>query len=963
MCKFDYPLISSCHDVLLSSWKNPVLDQKIHPNHKEKAPRIPNNRFRTVWSDEGVEAYQQLIVPQLRRLQELWLQSPSKTALSILMNATNDVLTECAKVTNRVCPLKQTGQSKPRRFPPKVKRSSQLLLKLYQRLKSLKEVYEADSFVVSQAYRHYSVQRTKHRKLIRFYQARDAVARDSTLMTNPASTFAKIRASKRVSAGKLQRLNVGQHSFSGDDVPDGFFFAINEMKCRNAANLESSDHFQDFLIDYNNIIELSHRSKPVKPISEAESLQILQKMKPNVNDFCSVTPNHYLLAGPAGWNHFHLLINAFLQDVSTTSIQEINATYACILFKGHNKDRPSSRSYRTISTCPVIAKGLDIYIRKIHERSWNADLPSTQFQGTGSSHELAAILLTECISYSKHTLQLPTYVLYLDAKSAFDNVLKELLIKNLYNVQEPDQSFIIINNRLHNRKTYVDWNGVLMSPIHDELGLEQGGTNSSEYYKIFGKEQLELAQQSNLGVHLGKNLVISGIGQADDTVLLSNDLHNLFCLLKLTILFCTKYNVELCAEKTRLQLFNSKTMQVDLHSIVNPIRINDKAIDFSKTAEHVGILRSTEGNGPTILARIASHKKALAAILHVGMSQNHRGNPSSSLKVLSLYCTPVLLSGLAPLILTKSEVTLIERHYKETLLRLLRLPKKTPRSVVYFLAGSLPGIALLHSRQLSLFGMITRDSGSVLHQHAENIFLSSTISKSSWFDQIRDLCLLYSLPHPIDLLQSPLTKLNFKHLVKKKIISYWEIVLRTEAASLSSLTYFHPEFMSLDRPHHLWLTAGPSPAKICMASVQANFLSGRYKTEALARHWSQNKSGLCLLSPTCHDSCLREDVPHILAICPALLGVRVQLMNYTLQMTFKFDDTVRKEILTLCTPSHSDFCHFLIDCSTIPSVISLADSYGSQLLSAMFEITRTWVFTLHRERLRRLNRWKSSSQL
>ena len=127
-------------------------------------------------------------------------------------------------------------------------------------------------------------------------------------------------------------------------------------------------------------------------------------MKPNVNDFCCVTPNHYLLAGPAGWKHFHLLINAFLQDVSTTSIEEINATYACILFKGHNKDRSSSRSYRTISTCPVIAKGLDIYIRKIHEQSWNSDQASTQFQGMGSSHDLAAILLTECISYSKHTL-------------------------------------------------------------------------------------------------------------------------------------------------------------------------------------------------------------------------------------------------------------------------------------------------------------------------------------------------------------------------------------------------------------------------------------------------------------------------------------------------------------------------------------------------------------------------------
>ena len=100
----------------------------------------------------------------------------------------------------------------------------------------------------------------------------------------------------------------------------------------------------------------------------------------------------------------------------------------------------------------LVAKGLDIYIQKIHERNWDSDQSSTQFQGAGSSHELAAILLTECISYSKHTLKQPTFVLYLDAKSAFDNVLKELLIKNLYNVQELDQSLIIVNNRLHNRK-------------------------------------------------------------------------------------------------------------------------------------------------------------------------------------------------------------------------------------------------------------------------------------------------------------------------------------------------------------------------------------------------------------------------------------------------------------------------------------------------------------------------------
>ena len=164
-------------------------------------------------------------------------------------------------------------------------------------------------------------------------------------------------------------------------------------------------------------------SDDIKPITEAESLQILQAMKANVNDFFSITPNHYLLAGPTGCRHFHLLLSAFLHDVNSTSIEEINATYACILFKGHGKPRTSARSYRTISTCPVVAKGLDLYIRKIHGKSWNIDQAPTQYQGEGSSHELAAILLTESISFSRHTLQQPTYVLYLDAKSAFDNCL------------------------------------------------------------------------------------------------------------------------------------------------------------------------------------------------------------------------------------------------------------------------------------------------------------------------------------------------------------------------------------------------------------------------------------------------------------------------------------------------------------------------------------------------------------
>ena len=345
-----------------------------------------------------------------------------------------------------------------------------------------------------------------------------------------------------------------------------------------------------------------------------------------------------------------------------------------------------------------------------------------------------------------------------------------------------------------------------MGPIIDEQGLEQGGVSSSDFYKIFGREQLVLAQKSSLGVKLGQTLTVSAIGQADDTVLTSNNINNLFYLLQLTKNFCSKYMVELCADKTKLQVFHTKTMKLDMKyaEAINPIVINNEAIHFATSAEHVGLLRSTLGNGPAILSRFTAHRKALAGVLHTGMARGHRGNPVSSLHIDKLYAIPVLLSGLATLVLTDAEIRMIDQHQKETIRCLLRLQQNTPRCVVYFLSGCLPGAALLHLRQLSIFGMISRLPGSILHQHSLNVFSSKTISPKSWFHQIRRWCMLYGLPHPLDFLKSPPTKATFKTFVKKRVIDYWESLLRAEATLLPSLSSFRPAFMSLTTPHPIY---------------------------------------------------------------------------------------------------------------------------------------------------------------
>ena len=114
------------------------------------------------------------------------------------------------------------------------------------------------------------------------------------------------------------------------------------------------------------------------------------------------------------------------------------------------------------------------------------------------SHELAALLLTCTIQNSLREGK-PLFVLLLDAKSAFDRVLRQILVRRLFLDTTQDQRILYWDLRLASRKTFCSWDGNLMGPIHDQRGVEQGGPNSSDHYKIYNNEQLREAQESGLG--------------------------------------------------------------------------------------------------------------------------------------------------------------------------------------------------------------------------------------------------------------------------------------------------------------------------------------------------------------------------------------------------------------------------------------------------------------------------------
>ena len=194
-----------------------------------------------------------------------------------------------------------------------------------------------------------------------------------------------------------------------------------------------------------------------------------------------------------------------------------------------------------------------------------------------------------------------------------------------------------------------------MGPSHDDTWFEQGGINSGDYYKLYNNEQLETAQRSELGVNIG-SAVISDVAQADDVLLLARTISDLHLLATLTEKYCQKYRVKLVPSKTKLLVYSKPCHSyiVDHAKIVNPITIGGVPVKFTSEAEHVGIIRNIAGNMPNLLNRIASHKKIMGAILSAGLARRHRGNPAAAVRVHNLYCTPVLFSGLASLVLSEN---------------------------------------------------------------------------------------------------------------------------------------------------------------------------------------------------------------------------------------------------------------------------------------------------------------------
>ena len=950
ICQKTSPEMSSHHDAILSAFS---LAQGQYEKESEGlvcAPKLNTQRTKIMWTEEGVKEYSILVSGLLQTIRNTWLHPHSQACMSVLLELTTLALNTAAAATNPSRSLTIKPNLRKKKVPQDILKAKKKLNTAHRRHLSSQDQATAEIFKQC---------RKNYHRVVRSQAIQADLERDSQLFNiigeNPGKVFSHIKSMKSIHRGGTAKLTVGSKVYCGEKVADGFYESMTSLKQCDIESISTEPELSEKLFDHKVIMELcQNHSEGIPRIDIKKSTEILRRIKKNVKDHYSTTSLHYLYAGKEGLQHYNLLLNGIISNINNAGLVELNTAHGLIYFKGHRKDRSSDRSYRTISTCPFLAKSVDMYLRDLYSDLWQDQQADTQYQGTGSTHELASLLLTEVIQYSLYNYNQPVYLLALDAQSAFDRCLRQVLTSELYKAGMPGAAILLIDRRLASRRTVYEWEGTKMGPATDITGFEQGGVNSSDFYKLYNNEQLKTAQESKLGVDIGSG-VISAIGQADDVMLASHNLYSLQMLVSLTEQYCAKFRVKLEPNKTKLLCyFNPKqAFQVEHALNTQEITINKKQVKVVKEAEHVGVLRSSTGNLPHVLNRVAMHKNALHALLPAGLARRHRGNPAASLRLGQIYGVPVLLSGLASLVLSQSELKILDSHYLNTLRNLLKLYDKTPRSIIYLLAGSLPASALLHQRQLTLFLMICHLHGDPLHAHAEYVLLHSENNSKSWFMQVRNICAQYDLPHPLILLHDPPAKHRMRKLVKLKITEHWQAVLTSEAMSMSSLQHLNPTRHSVVRPHQLWTTAGSSPHEANKAVTLARMMSGRYRTERLCRFWTTNKDGYCLLEG-CNQ--VVGDLEHLLVHCPGLHTVRSNLEQMWLART-AFIPPLHVFVKKVLTSSAAVRMAFILDCVSVPEIVSLHQTHGMAVIQTVLYITRTYAYSIHRKKLILTGKW------
>ena len=189
-------MVNSHHDLILSSFPlifEPVKSESIG---LIQAPKLENTCVKVRWDDSGIDKYKLLVSKSLARLRAQADSDMSANAFSLLLTATNDILSSAAQASNKFTDLSRVSKARSTTHPDiRAAQAAQLAAVRHHRA----TITTADPSTIAAARQAASSAKAETRRLCRTWQTQVAAERDSQVSSiledDPRRLFAVVESS------------------------------------------------------------------------------------------------------------------------------------------------------------------------------------------------------------------------------------------------------------------------------------------------------------------------------------------------------------------------------------------------------------------------------------------------------------------------------------------------------------------------------------------------------------------------------------------------------------------------------------------------------------------------------------------------------------------------------------------------------------------------------------------------
>jgi hypothetical protein len=283
--------------------------------------------------------------------------------------------------------------------------------------------------------------------------------------SNDTALFYKIINQQR---GRLTRfideLQVDGSTFQTPEyIMNGWRIHFGQLAKTSTTENFDNDYLKLMEQEMDVIMQICQDQVVHKEVCNEELLKAVRKRNTNkAADYFGITAENVINGSVLLLNYLQNLINVSFKNCHIPDILKIGTIFPVYKNKG---DIKNAKNYRGIIVTPTFSKIIEKIV-KIREDFKIIDTQNALQKGfTEKSVPLLCYFFIVEFDRESKDLDLPTYIGFLDSKSAFDVVVHANLIRRLFQIGISKQSILMINSVYQNAAFCMKWNNQMSNTM------------------------------------------------------------------------------------------------------------------------------------------------------------------------------------------------------------------------------------------------------------------------------------------------------------------------------------------------------------------------------------------------------------------------------------------------------------------------------------------------------------------